>query len=517
MAICKILYINDKLSKSSSHMKQAITYILNGEKTEDKILTGGWNLQVDKAYEQMMDTKEVFGKTGGRQGYHIIISFKEGETDAETAMKIVERFVKEYLADYEAVYAVHDNTEHIHAHVIFNSVSYATGLKYHYKKNDWASYIQPIVNRLCEEYNLSTIELDESEVHNRYQDWNEHRDGKFVWLDMIKRDIDIAIAEAEDFAEFILIMEKRGYETKQGKYLAFRAPGMTRYRRSYQMGSDYTEESIKRRISVESIGSYHNEPLDESERIVFTKIPRRKRAKLSKIQKRYFARLYRIGLLHRRPYSQVWKYKDEIRKFHQLQQEYLFLADNNISGINQIIEIEKKARADKKAVVSEKNRLYRTNKKCSELFEIADEMTKLKYGEMAFRSGDIEFQKEHDRWDELTAKLAAQGYTYDEILSVKEYYRLEALRLREEVRNATAKVKVIESIRKDYEQQIEKSREIKSEDTNDKTEDRMFDTNPVLSADTEDEIAALMVKELLKELDSNESLSRAKKVPRRDG
>ena len=90
-------------------MKQAITYILNGEKTKEKVLTGGWNLQVDKAYEQMMDTKEVFGKSGGRQGYHIIISFKEGETDAETAMKIVERFVKEYLTEYEAVYAVHDN------------------------------------------------------------------------------------------------------------------------------------------------------------------------------------------------------------------------------------------------------------------------------------------------------------------------------------------------------------------------------------------------------------------------
>lgn len=449
MAICKILYINDKLSKSSSHMKQAITYILNGEKTKEKVLTGGWNLQVDKAYEQMMDTKEVFGKTGGRQGYHIIISFKEGETDTETAMKIVERFVKEYLTDYEAVYAVHDNTHHIHAHVIFNSVSFTTGLKYHYKKNDWASYMQPIVNRICEEYGLSTIELDEKEVHNRYQDWNEHRDGKFVWSDMIKRDIDIAIAEADTFEEFISIMEKRGYVTKQGKYLAFQAPGMSRYRRSYQMGSDYTEESIRRRIPLESLKNYHNETIDEAERIIFSQIPRIKRAKLSRYQKKYFYRLYKLGLLKRRPYSQVWKYKDEIKMFEQLQQEYNLLVENDISEASQLMDIEKEAKAVKKELVSEKNKIYRANKKCKTLFCIADEMTSLKYGEQAFISGSKEFQMEHDKWTELSKELSDQGYMYQEVITIKEHYRLEAIRLREEIREATKRLNAIKSLRED--------------------------------------------------------------------
>lgn len=497
MAICKILYINDKNSKSSSHMKQAITYILNGEKTEEKVLTGGWNVQIEKAYEQMMDTKEVFGKSGGRQGYHIIISFKEGETDAETAMKIVERFVKEYLMDYEAVYAVHDNTDHIHAHVIFNSVSFATGLKYHYKKNDWASFIQPIVNRICEEYGLSTIELDEKEVHNRYQDWNEYRDGRFVWSDMIKRDIDIAIAEADSYEAFISIMEKRGYETKSGKYLAFKAPGMNRYRRSYQMGSDYKEERIRERIPVESIEKYHTETIDESERIVFSKIPRRKRSKLTKVQKRYFARLYRLGLLQRRPYSQVWKYRDEIRKFEQLQQEYLFLSDNDISDIDQILELEKKSRADKKAIVSKKNKIYRSSKKCHDLFEIADEMSTLKYGEQTFQSGDIEFQIEHDRWTELSSKLKKQGYTYEEILSIREYYRREGLRLREEIRAATQRVKVIESIRKEFESQA------LAHKYEDKSVDITITRNKVENLDNEEDIAAVVIAELLKQIDSN--------------
>lgn len=440
-------------------MKQAITYILNGEKTEERVLTGGWNLQVDKAYEQMMDTKEVFGKTGGRQGYHIIISFKEGETDAEIALKIVEKFVKEYLSDYEAVYAVHDNTDHIHGHVIFNSVSFATGRKYHYKKNDWASYIQPIINRICEEYGLSTIELDEKEVHNRYQDWNEYRDGEFVWSDMIKRDIDIAIAEAENFDDFISIMESRGYIAKQNKYLAFQAPGMTRYRRTKQLGSDYTEERIRQRIPVESMSRSHMDThlsdQEESEKLFYTRIPYIKRSKLTPIQKKYYSRLYKLGLLQKRPYSQVWKYKDEIRKLHKLQEQYLFLVDNSISDFQDVEKQLSELKADKRKKVSEKNKCYKAYKKCKELFNIADEMTELKFGEMAYNSGDSVFEAEHNRWTELSDKLKQQGYTYEEILSIREYYHNENNRLREEVREANRKVRIAEGIIRSYENVME--------------------------------------------------------------
>ena len=122
MAICKILHINDA-SGNKSHLATVIEYVTNGEKTEEKILTGGNNLQVEYAMQQMMETKESFGKTGGRQAYHVIISFKEGETDAETAMDITKAFVEEYLAEYESLYAVHVNTDHIHSHIIFNSVN----------------------------------------------------------------------------------------------------------------------------------------------------------------------------------------------------------------------------------------------------------------------------------------------------------------------------------------------------------------------------------------------------------
>jgi hypothetical protein len=110
----------------------------------------------------MKETKEMYGKVDGRQGYHLILSFEEGEVDAPTALEIIGRFAKEYLGNgYEAVYSVHDNTDHVHGHILFNSVNFQTGRKYRYEKGDWAKEIQPITNRLCREFGLSTIEISD--------------------------------------------------------------------------------------------------------------------------------------------------------------------------------------------------------------------------------------------------------------------------------------------------------------------------------------------------------------------
>ena len=127
------------------HLKRSLDYVMNPEKTQDGRLVGAINCQVDSAFEQMKATKRKFGKVDKRQGYHIILSFKEDEVNPDTAFEITRRFVEEYLGkSYEAVYVVHDNTAHVHSHIVFNSVSFVDGKKYRYEKGDWAKYIQPI-------------------------------------------------------------------------------------------------------------------------------------------------------------------------------------------------------------------------------------------------------------------------------------------------------------------------------------------------------------------------------------
>ena len=157
---------------------------MNPEKTQGGRLVGAINCQADMAFEQMMDTKKQFGKTDKRQGYHIILSFKEDEVEPDRAFEITQKFVAEYLGDaYEAVFVVHDNTDHVHSHIIFNSVSFVDGKKYRYEKGDWAKYIQPITNKLCQEYGLSIIDVEDGskeKQHENYKDWSEYREGRIV-------------------------------------------------------------------------------------------------------------------------------------------------------------------------------------------------------------------------------------------------------------------------------------------------------------------------------------------------
>lgn len=436
MATSKILYMKDcGKAFHGKHLKASLQYIMAKEKTQDGRLISGINCLPENAFEQMRETKRKFGKIDKRQGYHLIISFVENEVDADTAFELTGKFVKEYLGqDYEAVYTVHDNTDHIHAHIVFNSVSFRTGKKYRYEKGDWAKEIQPITNRLCEEYGLSTIEIenDRAKAYESRQLWNEYRDGPFGWDEMIKRDLDICIVQSADYQEFMNRLQEKGYEIKCGKYFAVKPPGMPRFRRCKTLGSDYTEDRIKERILKETLSNYKAESFDEAEKNVYSKILKGKRAKLTKMQKKYYSRLYRIGLMKRKPYSQVWKYKEDIRRMNEMQEKYLYLIEHDVKTVEDLLKLQKEVANKKKEISSEKSKLYRKKNECKSLFEVSDKMKELQECENAYKSGDNFFEDEHLKWKNLEAVLKEQGYSYEEVVAMKEFYREKAMELRKQ-------------------------------------------------------------------------------------
>lgn len=427
MAISKILYMKDCGGHfHGKHLKQALDYVMNPEKTQDGRLVGGMNCQPDTAFEDMKATKRQFGKIDKRQGYHLILSFKEGEVTPDTAFEITQRFVAEYLGQtYEAVYCVHDNTEHIHSHIIFNSVSFLDGRKYRYEKGDWEKEIQPITNRLCEEYGLSTIDIgdDKNEMQEHYKEWNDYRDGKFVWSGMIVRDLDACILQAGSYENFLELLQEKGYEIKQGKYLAIKPPGMGRFKRCKTLGENYTEERIRERIPKEDLSFYQSMQQETRPHLVKCSFKSYKRAKLSGLQKRYYAKLYRVGKLKKKPYSQVWKYKDDIRKMEKLQKQYLFLTRHDIHSVEELALIVQNLTDKKKEASKEKSSVYRARESCKEIFRIADEMEELRPAEHCYQNGDAFFKEEHVQWLELERKLAAEGYSLEEAEKLRTYYK----------------------------------------------------------------------------------------------
>ena len=427
MAISKILNMKDCGGHfHGKHLKRSLDYVMNPEKTQDGRLVGAINCQVDSAFEQMKATKRKFGKVDKRQGYHIILSFKEDEVNPDTAFEITRRFVEEYLGkSYEAVYVVHDNTAHVHSHIVFNSVSFVDGKKYRYEKGDWAKYIQPITNKLCQEYGLSIIDVDDGskeKEHESYKDWSEYREGSFVWADMIKRDLDSCILQAGNYEQFLELLSDKGYEVKQGKYLAVKPQGMTRFRRCKTLGDMYSDEVIRERIEKEDISFYREQQKEVQPVLCKCKVRRYRRAKMSGLQKRYYAKLYRIGKLKKKPYSQVWKYRDDIRKMHKLQEQYLFLVRHKIESAEELVSVLDNLTDKKKEASKEKSKTYKAKERFKDIFDKAEQIRELDDAESCYQSGDTFFEDEHNAWERLNTELLAHGYSVEEVESLRKKY-----------------------------------------------------------------------------------------------
>ena len=216
MAITKILNIQESEGRNpASHLKNALEYIQNPDKTEECILVGGINCLPDTAFEQMEETKNIFYKTGKRQGYHVIISFSpEEKVTAEQAMYVLEHFAKAVLGnDYEAVYAVHTDREHMHGHLIWNSVSMTTGKKYNSPKGNWKNHLQPITNKYCDELGLSIMPAEYSRnPKNISRDkWEKEMSMK----EIILRDAKMCAYAAGNVEHFKYLMKRLGYVFKK--------------------------------------------------------------------------------------------------------------------------------------------------------------------------------------------------------------------------------------------------------------------------------------------------------------
>lgn len=330
MAITKLM--NMKASKNGKidvHLKNSIAYILNSKKLGVANLAGGINCLPELAYEQMKSTKELFGKIGGRQGYHYVLSFKPGEGDPQIMYDIAMRFAEELFHDeYEVVVAVHTDRDHIHAHLVFNSVNLVNGYKYQYHNGDWQKTIQPITNRLCQEYGLhiTPAEYVKEPQNVARPQWEKEQQ----YNQLIKDDVLYCAFRAESMKHFLFLLGKLGYEVKDGVHITVKAPGMKRFRKIDTLSDDYTRDNL------ESLIKYSDSQFSSRKNVIPSYVFVR-RAKLTPLQKKYYAKLYRRQLIVKQPFKYHSAYlQEEIRKMHKLQEEYLLLVKYDVKELSDV-------------------------------------------------------------------------------------------------------------------------------------------------------------------------------------
>lgn len=352
MAITKILHQKASPGRELGlHTKQLIDYIFNPDKTEQCILTGSVNCLPDTAYEQMVETKKVFGKLGGRQSYHIIISLVPGEGTPEELYEMTEKFVAEFLhGEYEVVFAVHTDHEHLHSHIVFNSVNMVTGRKFQYKNGDWKHKMQPISNKLSEEYGLEIMPAEYSKDPKNVprNQWEKEKS----FSEFIEADARYCMMRAENREHYIYLLKELGYEVKDGEHIAVKASGMKRFKR---LGT------IAPELDYRNIEQKDNKEKGRTDRLYKTIDPRPlRRALLSPLQKKYYVRLYKMRLLEKRrfQYKSAQFYKD-LQRFKLLQEEYLFLVSEDIRSVDDLINVKVSALHRYREISEEQKCLYR--------------------------------------------------------------------------------------------------------------------------------------------------------------
>lgn len=330
MAITKILNIQESEGRNpASHLKNALEYIQNPDKTEECILVGGINCLPDTAFEQMEETKNIFHKTGKRQGYHVIISFSpEEKVTAEQAMYVLEHFAKDVLGDdYEAVYAVHTDREHMHGHLIWNSVSMTTGKKYNSPKGNWKNHLQPITNKYCDELGLSIMPAEYS--RNPKNISRDKWEREMSMKEIILRDAKMCAYAAGNVEHFKYLMKRLGYVFKKDAWMEVQAPGFRYYHKLAKLDEMFSEDMLRHHVDM---------PWMVKPYFYSSDIRGLHRTKLSPYQKRFYAKLYRLRIVEQKRFAVGGaKYTEDLKRFHQLQDEYLLIVNNDIKSVVDLV------------------------------------------------------------------------------------------------------------------------------------------------------------------------------------
>ena len=354
MAITKILNIQESDGRNpASHLKNALEYIQNPDKTEECVLVGSINCLPDTAFEQMEETKNIFHKTGKRQGYHVIISFSpEEKVTAEQAMYVLEHFAKDVLGDdYEAVYAVHTDREHMHGHLIWNSVSMTTGKKYNSPKGNWKNHLQPITNKYCDELGLSIMPAEYSRnPKNISRDkWEKEMSMK----EIILRDAKMCAYAAGNVEHFKYLMKRLGYVFKKDAWMEVQAPGFKYYHQLAKLDEMFSEDMLRHYVDMPWMAKPYFYSSD---------IRGLHRAKLSPFQKKFYAKLYRLRIVEQKRFEVGGaKYTEDLKRFHQLQDEYLLLVNNDIKSVVELVDFISEQKEKIQQIEDRQHEIYREN------------------------------------------------------------------------------------------------------------------------------------------------------------
>ena len=459
MAVTKVLARKGSLDVG-------IHYVLNGDKTNEQILTAYLNCDPGHACRQMLDTKRAMGKTDGVQYYHIIQSFKPGEVTPELALEIAREFAAEHLPGYQAVIGVHVDKEHIHAHTIFNSVNADTGEKYHSNARSYYSQIRAISDRLCREHGLSVIMEGKADKAVSYIEWLRQSRGQPTFRAMLEADLREAIEDANDIGHFFLIMEHKGYEIKHGSRLGFRlrgqprpsgtglgrpggkVPGQERFMIPGRKDPLFTEDGIRAAIggNLDAIAAGTRPAIIYRPR--YQPYRRRHPQKYTGFMALYVHYLYLLGKAGQRQYPprMTPHLRREIMKFEQYKEQFAFLREHAISSAEGLQSVRTRAEETLAGLIKQRTILNVRKKKRRALYDALSDTAALAPAKELYEDGMPGMEEQFARYMDAVSALEQCGIHREQLMAEKaELYR-QLADINREIRRARKEISMCDTI-----------------------------------------------------------------------
>jgi hypothetical protein len=473
MAYTKIISLNGNLNRAVKYvlnhektdLKAAIDYSRNKDKNslETTYLENSINCRLSTAYADMQHTKEKRSKLGGNLGYHIIQSFAPGETHPKTAHQIGMAFAKKCFGDrFQVVVSTHLDKNHLHNHIVINSVSFVDGKKY---RSDFSSYyngIRKYSDEICRKYGLSVISPDIENRSLTYLEWLGINKGKVTWQSIIKSDIDKAIKDSESFGEFLVFMEHMGNQIKHGKYIAFRPLGKDRYSRGYKLGGGYSESDIRARIDNNEI-AYAAEVRSIAPK---RNAPYIKRGVVMDLEKSYWRWMYQLDLVkkHQVPPRRSKYLKEELLKLDRYKQQHTFLKTHKLHTESEFFSYVK---GIDETLNTLKHNLYgykqilRKNKK---VHDALSDISNYKKAHELYSDGYKMMQPEAQIYEKAVKVLDDSGIKTKDDINIENTKKAgvyeELDNIKSKIKHLKSELKICENIRSTMDHIEEKERQI---------------------------------------------------------
>ena len=440
MAVTKILARHGKVDTG-------IRYILNEDKTMERVLTAGQRCTPEYAADRMGKTKERYRQTGGVQYYHLIQSFQPGEVTPELALEIAKAFAAQHLAGYEAVIAVHVDKNHIHSHTIFNSVNAETGRKYHSNARTYYQQVRAISDRLCREHGLSVILEGRPTKAVSYIEWLRQSKGQPTFRSMLEADLREAIEDANDIGHFFLLMEHRGYEIKHGNRLGFRLRGQERYMIPGRKNPLFTEEGIRaaieRNLDAIAAGTRPVLPYRTPYR------PYRRHPKYKGFLALYIHYLYLLGKVEKRQYPprMTPHLRREVMKFERYREQFAFLREQDITTPEQLAAVQTRTEETLATLTKRRTILNLRKKKRRELYSALADEAALEPVQACFEMGLSGMEEELARYQAAKALLDQCPISREQLTEEKAALYQRLAEVNREIRAARKQLSLCKAIR----------------------------------------------------------------------